>query len=70
MSQPELELYIQPPMFATSVAVQMTEKVLCRNGLQGEPTRLAESSSSMGSLDVHRALLFGADARAKPHYTR
>jgi len=70
MSQPELELYIQPPMLATSVAVQMTENVLCRNGLQGEWTRLAESSRSMQSLDVHRALLIGGDADAKAVYMR
>ena len=36
ISQPDAALYIQPPIFEITVAVQMTAKVLCRNGLQAE----------------------------------
>ena len=36
ISHADAELYIQPPMFDTSVALQTTAKVACRNGLQGE----------------------------------
>jgi hypothetical protein len=32
MSQPEATLYIQPPMFETTVAVQITANVRLRNG--------------------------------------
>src|SRR3984957_15909993 len=32
MSQPEATLYIQPPTFDTTVAPQMTAKILWRNG--------------------------------------
>ena len=32
MSQPEATLYIQPPTFDTTVALQMTAKILWRNG--------------------------------------
>jgi len=33
ISQPEATLYIQPPTFETTVAIQMTVKALLRNGL-------------------------------------
>jgi hypothetical protein len=36
MSQAEVELYIQPPIFETRVAVQMMVYVRCRNGLNIE----------------------------------
>jgi hypothetical protein len=36
MSHPDAALYIQLPMFEMTVAVQMTENVLWRNGLQPE----------------------------------
>src|SRR5436305_9589370 len=36
ISQPAAALYIQEPMFATTVAVQMTVKTRLRNGLHGE----------------------------------
>ena len=52
MSQPELELYIQLPMLAISVAVQMTENVLCRNGLHGEETRFVGLSRFMHLREV------------------
>jgi hypothetical protein len=32
MSQPDATLYIQPPMFETTVAVQITANVRLRNG--------------------------------------
>ena len=32
----DAELYIHPPMFETSVAIQMTVNVTWRNGLHGE----------------------------------
>ena len=36
ISQPEATLYIQPPMFETTVAVQITANALWRNGAQAE----------------------------------
>jgi hypothetical protein len=36
MSQPDATLYIQPPIFDTTVAVQMTAKVRWRNGAHAE----------------------------------
>ena len=42
ISQPDAALYIQPPMFEITVAVQMTANVLCRNGLQAEFGRWLE----------------------------
>jgi hypothetical protein len=36
ISHADAELYIQPPMFDTSVALQTTAKVAWRNGLHGE----------------------------------
>ena len=38
MSQPEATLYIQPPMFDTTVATQITANVLWRNGAPAELT--------------------------------
>jgi hypothetical protein len=42
ISQPDAALYIQPPIFEMTVAVQMTANVLCRNGLQAEFGRWVE----------------------------
>src|SRR5262249_52560154 len=36
ISQPAAALYIQVPMFATTVAIHRTENVACRNGLHGD----------------------------------
>jgi hypothetical protein len=36
MSHPEAAEDIHPPMFETTVAIQMTVKVLWRNGAQGD----------------------------------
>src|SRR5262249_54269308 len=36
ISQPDAAVYIQVPTFATTVAVQITTKAGCRNGLHGE----------------------------------
>jgi hypothetical protein len=36
MSQPEAAEDIHPPMFETTVAIQMTVNVLWRNGAQGD----------------------------------
>jgi hypothetical protein len=44
MSQPEATLYIHVPMFETTVATQISAKILWRNGAHGEtPGRAAES---------------------------
>jgi hypothetical protein len=37
MSHPEAAEDIQPPMFDTTVLIQMRVKVRCRNGAQAEP---------------------------------
>jgi hypothetical protein len=40
ISQPEPALYIQVPMFETSVAIHITVKTRCRNGLHDEDATL------------------------------
>jgi len=49
MSHPDAALYIQVPMLETTVAVQRTLKVGCRNGAQGElaSTGLGERETSV-----------------------
>jgi len=47
ISQPDAALYIQPPMFEITVAVQMTANVLCRNGLQAEFARVPFADTSV-----------------------
>ena len=37
MSQPDATLYIQPPMFETTVAVQISANARLRNGAHAEP---------------------------------
>jgi hypothetical protein len=53
ISQPDAALYIQPPMFETTVAVQITAKTECRNGLQGEGV-LAEVDNSLALIRIPR----------------
>ena len=36
MSQPAAALYIQPPMFETTVAIQSIANVRCRNAASGD----------------------------------
>ena len=36
ISHPAAALYIQPPIFATTVAIQSAVKTECRNGLHGD----------------------------------
>jgi hypothetical protein len=49
MSQPEARLYIQVPMFETTVAVQISANARWRNGAHGETAaggaRAAEESA-------------------------
>jgi len=53
INQPDAALYIQPPIFETTVAVQITVKTECRNGLQGEGV-LAEVVNSLALIRIPR----------------
>src|SRR5208282_3288455 len=52
ISQPEATLYIQPPMFETTVAIQITAKVRWRNGAQAEAAWTGEAEGSLTSYYV------------------
>jgi hypothetical protein len=51
ISQPDAALYIQLPIFETTVAIQSTVNVACRKGLQGE-LRGAADAAARGSLSL------------------
>jgi hypothetical protein len=50
ISHPEAALYIQLPMFATTVAVHSTVNDVCRNGLQGEVVVFAGPEEGFGAV--------------------
>jgi len=53
MSQPEATLYIQPPIFDTTVALQMMAKVLWRNGAHAGAEGRAAPGDALGWLIPH-----------------
>src|SRR5512140_2241643 len=50
ISQPDAAVYIQVPTFASTVAVQITTKAGCRNGLQGDVGCADDASRSAPAL--------------------
>jgi hypothetical protein len=63
ISQPEAALYIQLPMLAMTVAVQITANAGCRNGLKGEPT-FAEEEERLALISDSRPNCAVAGSRA------
>jgi hypothetical protein len=59
ISQPEAALYIQVPMFETTVAAQMTAKARYRNGDHGE----AASWRADGSIPIWRERFCASSVR-------
>jgi hypothetical protein len=68
MSHAEAALYIHDPMFATTVADQITVNVRCRNGLHREDVAPIETVATIGldSFTVARTLRIGCSTRNDP----
>jgi hypothetical protein len=55
ISQPDAALYIQPPMLETTVAIHITAKIPCRNGLQGDETDGVSATADDGLVLIQQS---------------
>lgn len=68
MSQPDATLYIQPPMFETTVAVQITANVRLRNGAHADTA--AGAGEGIGGLFVRAGVILVVQAYGEFMLTR